>query len=106
MRKVQTVYRLEPAGSQGVWGLDDYQFIPFIWGSAQFMGNSAPIEPRQFMEPEVVAAYHEDYMFLACIKYINEVSTQMRLVYVSQVRRVPFGYIQQVDSLLLWHVHR
>ena len=73
VRKVQTVYKLEPAGSQGVWGLDDYQFIPFIWGSAQFMGPNAPIEPRQFMENDVVATYHNDYMFLACIKYINEV---------------------------------
>lgn len=74
MRKLQKTYRMEPAGSQGVWGLDDFQFLPFIWGSSQFIDHPT-LEPRHFIDERVVNEHHHDYMFLECIRFINEMKT-------------------------------
>jgi serine/threonine-protein phosphatase 2A activator len=74
MRKVQTVYRMEPAGSHGVWGLDDFQFLPFIWGSAQLIGQTE-LTPQSFVEEKLVNQNASDYMFMGCVAYINKVKT-------------------------------
>ncbi|XP_049887436.1 serine/threonine-protein phosphatase 2A activator-like [Pectinophora gossypiella] len=73
VRRLQKLYRMEPAGSHGVWSLDDYQFIPFIWGSAQLIDQPRIYPPGKFLEDDIIDKYADDYMFLSCIKYIKEV---------------------------------
>ncbi|XP_015108528.1 serine/threonine-protein phosphatase 2A activator [Diachasma alloeum] len=72
IRRLQLVYRMEPAGSHGVWSLDDYQFVPFVWGSAQLIGHPR-IEPRHFVDPGIVEAYSKHYLFLSSIEFISKV---------------------------------
>ncbi|KAJ9096581.1 hypothetical protein QFC19_007113 [Naganishia cerealis] len=80
MRFLQSTYWLEPAGSHGVWGLDDYHFLPFLWGSGQLAVSRLAIDhkhlrPKAIHDPEVLEAFSKDYMYFACIQFINSVKT-------------------------------
>ncbi|XP_059145992.1 serine/threonine-protein phosphatase 2A activator-like [Physella acuta] len=74
MRKLQLTYRMEPAGSHGVWSLDDYQFLPFLWGSSQLLDHPR-IKPKSFPNEDIYNGFYKDFIFLSAIKFINQVKT-------------------------------
>ncbi|XP_019448850.1 PREDICTED: serine/threonine-protein phosphatase 2A activator-like isoform X1 [Lupinus angustifolius] len=72
MRKLQLVYCLEPAGSHGAWGLDDYQFLPYVFGSSQLIDHKY-MKPKSIHNRDILDNFSKDYMYLACIAFIRKV---------------------------------
>ena len=120
MRYLQSTYWLEPAGSHGVWGLDDYHFLPFLWGSGQLASESVRarvcpcslplnlgfadhrhLRPKAIHDPEILEEFSKDYMYLQCIQFINSVSLNHTacLSEILMIQRLP----QIKTASLRWH---
>jgi hypothetical protein len=79
MRRLQISYLLEPAGSHGAWGLDDYHCLTFLFGSAQLsaqkLAESNYISPSGVHNNDILRASSADYLYLEGIQFIKVLKT-------------------------------
>ena len=105
MRRLQSAYLLEPAGSRGVWGLDDYSFLPFLLGSSQLVDHPH-IRPRSVRYPEVLEQYSRDYLYCDAVRWVlsvKSVSFAEHSPMLNDITSVKGGW-QQVNAGL-WRMY-
>lgn len=75
-RKLITTYTLEPAGSHGVWGLDDHFHIIYILGSSQLLKQdktTTSVLPKYVNNRSIVYQYSTTNMYFNAIAFIYKV---------------------------------
>ncbi|TGZ84793.1 Phosphotyrosyl phosphatase activator, partial [Ascodesmis nigricans] len=91
VRKLVLTYNLEPAGSHGVWGLDDHAFLPYIFGSAQlttYLPSLTPPEakgdyailnelpkPKDVVSKEISTNWTDKNLYFGAINFIHRVKS-------------------------------
>jgi serine/threonine-protein phosphatase 2A activator len=83
-RALQTRYHLEPAGSHGVWGLDDFHCLPFYFGACQLAAteqqsdDDAHFTPQSIQDAAILSSPAADqYLYFSCIRFIRTIKTNV-----------------------------
>lgn len=72
VRSVINKYTLEPAGSHGVWGIDDYQILPFLLGSSE-------LHDTDFRFEEILRG-ENTYLYGKALKFVESQKCKFRYV--------------------------
>jgi len=88
IRRLIETYTLEPAGSHGVWGLDDTSFLPFLLGSGQLKEQPTAPPTASIMQPEIIKVQQDKNLYFEAIAWINKVLGIDTFLIVDKTRAV------------------
>lgn len=75
VRQLITEYNLEPAGSHGVWGLDDHFHLIYIFGAAQFVDNKLAPPVSQVTAPRIFRQFETRNLYVNAIAFIHKIKS-------------------------------
>ena len=88
-------FRLEPAGNQGFLLPDEYQFLPFLFGSAQLISNP------QLKPSDLVPLDREGYEYTTFLKMFEDDSIIIQIMLnINSTKSGPFHQ----HSKMIWDV--
>ncbi|KAK6460237.1 Phosphotyrosyl phosphatase activator [Scheffersomyces coipomensis] len=73
VRRLILQYNLEPAGSHGVWGLDDHFHFIYILGASQFIEDKNAPMVQQVLSSQVVNEFKSKNLYVNAISFIFKI---------------------------------
>lgn len=105
VQKLVLVYTLEPAGSRGVWGLDDHFHLAYIFGSAQIVDITQPdqetpdLSPKAILDKSLIKDKAPKNLYFDAVSFIYQVKNG------NFFEHSPILY--DVTGVATWHkIHR
>ncbi|AET39096.1 peptidylprolyl isomerase RRD1 Ecym_4012 [Eremothecium cymbalariae DBVPG len=77
VHKLILTYTLEPAGSHGVWGLDDHIHLAYIIGASQWSDKdqNAPIQLSDILDMKSLYQYEDTNLYCNSIAFVMKVKS-------------------------------
>ncbi|MBW0462271.1 hypothetical protein O181_001986 [Austropuccinia psidii MF-1] len=93
-RSLQEVYRLEPAGSKGAYGLDDHFHLVYVFGSAQLLNHTtltpSHIVDRKFLSNFSSSHHHSIQLENGSIVSLSSSLFFSAIEHINRLKRGPF----------------